>query len=49
MNKYIQQIANELKGKTVKINNANELSEFLEQSKKLQTRSGYTIVPIDMR
>lgn len=35
MNKYIQQIANELKGKRVEIKNAEELSEFLEQSKKI--------------
>lgn len=49
MNKYIQHIVNELKGKIVKIKNAEELSGFLEQSKKLQTKSGYTIVQIDMR
>ncbi|HCI18539.1 MAG TPA: hypothetical protein DFH32_07990 [Lachnospiraceae bacterium] len=35
MNKYIQHIVNELKGKIVKIKNAEELSGFLEQSKKI--------------
>ena len=35
MNKYIQQIENELKGKTVKIENSEEISEFLEKSRKI--------------
>lgn len=35
MNEYIQQIENELKGKTIKIENAEELYEFLEESRKI--------------
>lgn len=38
MNEYIQKIENvenELKGKTIKIENAEELSEFLEKSRKI--------------